>query len=90
MEVAFLTDQIPQPDHLTTVINPVMTQVLEYFAPFKLGFIGNIRQFLPDTLFDDPHKNAVSLLIKTFFITDRELFKVASDGPGEFFYLGSR
>lgn len=27
---------------------------LEYLAPFQLGFVGNVRQFLPETLFNHP------------------------------------
>ncbi len=90
MEVALLADQIAQADHLAAVINPMMAEILKDFAPFELRFIGNISQFLPDTLFDNPHKDAVSLLIETLFITQRKLFQVTSDGPGDLFHLGSR
>lgn len=38
MEVTFLADQISQPYHFSAVINPMMIEVLENFAPFKLRF----------------------------------------------------
>lgn len=34
MEVTFLADQISQPDHFSAVINPMMIEVPENFAPF--------------------------------------------------------
>ena len=46
MEVTFLADQISQPDHFSAVINPMMIEVLENFAPLKLRFIGDICQLL--------------------------------------------
>jgi len=58
-----------------------MIQILENFAPLKLGFIGNIRQLLPQTFFDDAHKYAVGDFILTLFVASRELLKVAAHGP---------
>lgn len=50
--MTFLADQIPQPYHFSAVINPVMIEVLENLAPFKLRFIGDVCQLLPQAFFN--------------------------------------
>lgn len=54
MVMAVFTHQIAKPHHLAAVIDAVMVKILEHFAPLQLGFIGDIRQLLPDALFDYP------------------------------------
>jgi hypothetical protein len=49
--MAVFAHQVSQPHHFATVVNPVVVEILEHFAPFQLGFIGNIRQLLPQALF---------------------------------------
>ena len=77
--MTFFTHQVTQPHHFAAVIDTVMVEILKHLAPLKLGFIGNIRQFLPETLFDHPHKDAISQLIVTLFLTEGELFQIASN-----------
>ena len=58
--MALLADQIAQADHLTAVVHAVVIQILKDFAPLELRFVGDISQFLPQALFDHPHKHAVA------------------------------
>ncbi|MNU09730.1 hypothetical protein D3C72_2564750 [compost metagenome] len=67
-----------------------MIQILENFAPFQLSFVGNIRQLLPQTFFDDAHKYAVRDFILTLFVASRELFQIASHGSRHLFDFGTR
>ena len=78
--MALLTHQIAEPHDFAAVIDAVVAEILEHLAPLKLSFIGNIRQLLPQALFDHPHKDAISQLILTLFLTEPELFQIASDG----------
>lgn len=87
MIVAFLAHQIPQPHHFATVIHAVVIQILEDFTPFQLGFVGNIRQFLLETLFNHPQEDAIFLAL---FVAHGELFQIASDSARQFVHLGSR
>ncbi|MNR37610.1 hypothetical protein D3C85_1556460 [compost metagenome] len=82
--------QIPQPYHLAAVIHAVMIQILENFAPLQLGFIRNIRQLLPQTLFNHPHKYTVGDLVLALFVAPRKLFQIAAHSPRHLFYFSSR
>ena len=88
--MTFLADQIPQPYHFSAVINPVMIEVLENLAPFKLRFIGDVCQLLPQAFFNHPHKDAVRLFFQALFLAHGELFQVTSDSSRQLIDLGSR
>lgn len=66
MVMAVFAHQVAKAHYLAAVINTVMVEILEHFAPLQLGFIGNIRQLLPDTLFDYPEKDAVCQFFLAF------------------------
>ena len=90
MVMAFLAHQISQPNHFTTLVHTVVVQILKHLAPLQLRFISNIGQFLPQTLFNHPHKDAVGDLVLALLVAARKLFQVTAHGTGHLFHFGSR
>lgn len=85
--MTLLAHQIPQSHHFATVIHAVVIQILKHLSPFQLGFVGNVRQFLLETLFNHPQEDAIFLAL---FVAHGELFQIASDSARQFVHLGSR